>query len=83
MMRVLRRRLKVGYSPACTDPENETETWSGANAKSCFAKPDALPVKLQIPLKDIAPGAYTCQINVVDIIGRKFAFPRAELVIAP
>ena len=40
-------------------------------------------MKLQIPLKDIAPGAYTCQINVVDIIGRKFAFPRAELVIAP
>ncbi len=44
-------------------------------------RPDAVPVKLQIPLKDLAPGEYTCQINVVDLVGRKFAFPRAQLVI--
>jgi hypothetical protein len=31
--------------PACTDPENEAETWSGGNVTSCFAKPDVLPVK--------------------------------------
>lgn len=44
-------------------------------------RPDAVPVKLQIPLKDLAPGEYTCQINVVDQVGRKFAFPRTQLVI--
>ena len=44
-------------------------------------RPDAVPVKLQIPLKDLAPGEYACQINVVDEVGRKFAFPRAQLVI--
>jgi hypothetical protein len=38
-------------------------------------------VQLQVPLKAIAPGKYTCQINVVDETGRKFAFPRAALLV--
>ncbi len=44
-------------------------------------RPDAVPVKLQLPLKDLAPGEYTCQINVVDEVGRKFAYPREQVVI--
>lgn len=44
-------------------------------------RPGAVPVKLQVPLKDLAPGEYTCQINVVDEVGRKFAFPRAQVVV--
>jgi hypothetical protein len=44
-------------------------------------RPEAVPVALEVPLKDVAPGRYTCQINVVDEIGRKFAFPRANLVV--
>jgi hypothetical protein len=44
-------------------------------------RPDAVPVKLQLPLKDLAPGEYTCQINVVDEVGRKFAYPREQIVI--
>ncbi|HEY4363576.1 MAG TPA: VWA domain-containing protein [Bryobacteraceae bacterium] len=46
-------------------------------------RPDTVPVKIQVPLKDLAPGEYTCQINVIDEVGRKFAFPRAELVVTP
>jgi VWFA-related protein len=46
-------------------------------------RPDAVPVKIQVPLKDLAPGRYICQINVVDAVGRKFAFPRAPLVVVP
>jgi VWFA-related protein len=46
-------------------------------------RPEAVPVNIQVPLKDIAPGKYTCQINVVDEAGRKFAFPRTTLVVAP
>ena len=46
-------------------------------------RPEAVPVNLQIPLKEVAPGRYLCQINVVDEAGRKFAFPRAALVVAP
>ena len=44
-------------------------------------RPNAVPVQLQAPLKDLAPGRYTCQINVVDEVGRKFAFPRTAMVV--
>ena len=44
-------------------------------------RPNTVPVQLQVPLKAIAPGKYTCQINVVDETGRKFAFPRAALLV--
>jgi len=44
-------------------------------------RPEAVPVKFQVPLKDLAPGRYICQINVVDEVGRKFAFPRAPMVV--
>ena len=44
-------------------------------------RPDAVPVQIQVPLKSLAPGRYICQINVVDQLGRKFAFPRAPLVV--
>jgi len=44
-------------------------------------RPGAAPVQIQVPLKDLAPGRYICQIDVIDQLGRKFAFPRAPLVI--
>ncbi|MBS1854672.1 MAG: VWA domain-containing protein [Acidobacteria bacterium] len=44
-------------------------------------RPNTVPVQLQVPLKEVAPGRYICQINVVDEIGRKFAFPRAAMVV--
>jgi VWFA-related protein len=44
-------------------------------------RPDAVPVQLQVPLKGLAPGKYTCQIDVVDEVGRKFAFPRSLVVV--
>ncbi len=46
-----------------------------------LTRPDTVPVKLQIPLKDLAPGEYRAQFNVVDTVGRKFAFPSTEVVI--
>ena len=46
-------------------------------------RPETVPVSFTIPLKDLAPGRYTSQINVVDEVGRKFAFPRSPLVISP
>ena len=36
---------------------------------------------MQVPLKDLAPGHYTCQINVIDEVGRKFAFPSSTMVV--
>jgi hypothetical protein len=46
-------------------------------------RPETVPVSFTIPLKDLAPGRYTSQINVVDQIGRKFAFPRSAMVVVP
>jgi VWFA-related protein len=44
-------------------------------------RPNTVPVQLQVPLKGMAPGRYTCQINVIDEVGRRFAFPRAAMVL--
>lgn len=41
----------------------------------------AIPVEFQIPLDSLAPGAYTCQLNVVEETGRKFAFRRAAIIL--
>jgi hypothetical protein len=40
-----------------------------------------VPVQIQFPLKGLAPGRYVCQLNVIDEVGRKFAFPRTNVVI--
>ncbi len=47
------------------------------------SRPGAVPVRFQFPLAPLKPGPYTCQVNVVDEAGRKFAFPRARLVLLP
>ncbi len=44
-------------------------------------RPEAVPVQLEIPLKTVARGEYVGQINVVDEVGRKFAFPRAPIIV--
>jgi hypothetical protein len=31
----------------------------------------------------LKPGRYTCQVNVIDEIAKKFDFPRAPLVVLP
>ena len=42
---------------------------------------NVLPVRLRIPFNDLKPGQYTCQINVIDELGRKFSFPRILLFV--
>ncbi len=50
-------------------------------SETAVTRPNATPVQLQVPLKGLAPGRYTCQINVIDEIGRKFAFPRTVMLV--
>jgi VWFA-related protein len=50
-------------------------------SQTAGTRPNAIPVQLQVPLKGLAPGRYACQIEVVDRVGRKFAFPRAAIVL--
>jgi hypothetical protein len=37
---------------------------------------NVIPVRLRAPFNNLKPGRYTCQVNVIDELGRKFSFPR-------
>jgi VWFA-related protein len=43
--------------------------------------PEILPMNLQLPISQLTPGRYTCQLNVIDEFGKKFAFPRTSMVV--
>jgi hypothetical protein len=47
------------------------------------ARSGAVPVDLEIPLERLGSGEYVCQLNVVDEVGRKFAFRRSPLIVLP
>jgi VWFA-related protein len=42
---------------------------------------DAIAFQFDVPLTDLKPGLYTCQINVIDDAGGSFTFPRMALLI--
>jgi VWFA-related protein len=42
-----------------------------------------LPIQFQVPLAKLPPGRYTAQVSVVDQLGRRFAFSRAQVVLLP
>jgi hypothetical protein len=37
--------------------------------------------ELDVPLTDLKPGFYTCQVNVIDDAAGKFVFPRFALLV--
>jgi hypothetical protein len=37
--------------------------------------------QFEVPAASFRPGLYTCQINVVDEVSSRFAFPRLELYV--
>jgi len=77
------RRVKVSMSLFNQKGAKAFEVGPLNESEVAATRPETVPVKFQVPLKDLAPGRYTCQINVVDEVGRKFAFPRAPLVVVP
>jgi hypothetical protein len=77
------RRVKVSMSLFNQKGAKAFEVGPLAESQIASTRPETVPVKFQVPLKDLAPGRYVCQINVVDEVGRKFAFPRAPLVVVP
>jgi hypothetical protein len=44
-------------------------------------RPGVVPIRLQAQVKDLPPGQYVCQVNVIDQLGHKFAFPRSSIVV--
>lgn len=41
----------------------------------------AVVVQLDLPLAPLAPGTYTCQVNAMDELAQRFAFPRVPLLV--
>jgi VWFA-related protein len=77
------RRVKVSLSLFNQKGAKAFEAGPLDETEMADTRPEAVPVKIQVPLKDLAPGRYTCQINVIDEVGRKFAFPRSPMVVVP
>ena len=44
-------------------------------------KSKALPLRFSVPLAKLAPGKYTCQVNVLDPSGQKFAISRTPVML--
>lgn len=44
---------------------------------------NAVVFQLDVPLSQIKPGFYTCQVNVIDDAAGKFLFPRQALLVRP
>jgi hypothetical protein len=44
-------------------------------------RPGVAPFAFQIPLARLPAGQYMAQVNVIDETGKKFAFPRNEIVL--
>ena len=44
---------------------------------------ETLPIRFEAPLAQLPTGKYTCQIDLIDQNGHKFAFERADIQIWP
>jgi VWFA-related protein len=44
---------------------------------------DTITLHVETSLANVKPGEYICQVNVIDELGKKFAFPRAQMVVLP
>lgn len=47
------------------------------------ARRGVVPFLFQIPLAKMPPGMYVSQVNIIDELARKFAFPRSTIVVLP
>jgi VWFA-related protein len=43
----------------------------------------AVPVRLTIPLEDLVPGEYICQVTILETTGQKAAFWQAPILVVP
>jgi VWFA-related protein len=76
-----KRRVKVTLSLFNKKSVKTFEVGPVDATQLAATRPEAVPVQIEIPLKDVTRGEYVCQINVVDEVGRKFAFPRAPIIV--
>jgi VWFA-related protein len=76
------RRANIQASLALYQNNKKVFESPAMRANKLSASRDAtLPVWLTVPLKDISPGKYDCQVNLIDDFGRKFSFSRAAIAV--
>jgi hypothetical protein len=63
--------------------EKVLETTPLAIADGLDPRSKAVPVRLSVPLADLAPGAYDCQVTVLEPTGQKVAFWRGQIAVLP
>jgi VWFA-related protein len=51
--------------------------------KLAASRPGVAAFSFQVPLARVAAGEYVSQVDVIDALGKKFAFPRNTLVVLP
>ncbi len=51
--------------------------------KLTTSRPGVAPFSFEIPLNRLQPGEYISQVDVIDQLGQKFAFPRSSMVLLP
>ena len=51
--------------------------------KLTTSRPGVAPFSFEIPLNRLQPGEYVSQVDVIDQLGQKFAFPRSSMVVLP
>jgi len=51
--------------------------------KLSTSRPSVATFSFEIPLNRLQPGEYISQVDVIDQLGQKFAFPRSSLVVLP
>jgi len=75
------RRIKVSMSLFNKKGVKTFEVGPVDATQLAGTRPEAVPVQIEVPLKNVTRGEYVCQLNVVDEVGRKFAFPRASIIV--
>jgi VWFA-related protein len=71
----------VAFVSFYRDDEKVFETAPTAITDGMDARSKAVPVRLTVPLADVAPGRYDCQVTVLEPTGQKVAFWRAPVLI--
>lgn len=70
-----------------SQPSNVAATLSLFNAEgkkvleSTSTRAESGRLLIDTPLKNVTPGRYVAQLNLIDFTGRKFAFPRSTLTV--
>jgi hypothetical protein len=59
------------------------ETAPLAQAEPADSRTKAIPLRFAVPLQNLPPGQYDCQVSVLNAGAQKVAFWRASIVVVP